>query len=77
MSPEFFLSTANGFLYANKLFPKTNFLHAKLNFCVHNIVLDTIILALSSFLLFFYEKAENSYFFVWRVYVCLDQCLII
>ena len=45
MSPDFFLSTANGFLYANKLFPKTNFLHAKLNF--------------------------YSYFFVWRVYVCL------
>ena len=43
----------------------------KLISCVHNVVLDTIILALFIFSLKIFVQIPIS--FVWRVYVCLDQ----
>ena len=73
-----FFSTANRVFYANKRFPKKNFLHAKFNFCVHNVVLDTIILAFFfSLHIVFSKTLKVPISFVWRVYVCLDQSLII
>ena len=59
----FFFSTANWNSYANKHFSEKNFLHAKFNFCVHNVVLVTIILAfIFVWLTFFLKNAKNFYF---------------
>ena len=72
-----FFSTANRILYANKHFPKKIFCMQNLIFCVHNIVLDTIIWLFFFSLKFFFSKTlKMPISFVLRVYVCLDQCLL-
>ena len=57
-------SSTNRILYANKYFPKKKICTQNLIFRVHDVVLDTIILAFFSFhLIFFFKNAKNSYFF--------------
>ena len=47
-------------------------------FCVFNVVLDILILDFFPFLLItFFKNARDSSFFVWQVFVCLDQCLVV
>ena len=62
--PKFFcfFSTANLILYANKHFSKKKILHANNTPCKRN----------RKFL-----QAKFPISFAWRVFVCLDQCLII
>ena len=84
------LSTANLFLYANNfffnrksIFVRKQFFPKKfglqnLIFCVHNVVLATIMLDFVPFSLYIFSKMlKITIPFEWRVYVCLDQCLII
>ena len=69
--------TANRTLWSNKHSQKNCCLQ-NLTFWVHNVVLDTLML--DFFWLFawtFFSKVLKTYFFVWNLYVCLDQCLII
>ena len=73
----FFFSTANRILYANKHFPKKSFCKQNFIFWVHNVVLDTIMLAFFFSIKIFSKTLKIPISFVWRVYVCLDQCLII
>ena len=68
-----FFSTAKWFSYSNKHFKMQNLI-----FCVYNVVLDILILNFFPFLLIkFFKNAEDSSFFVWHVFLCLDQCLVI
>ena len=62
---------------------KSNFLLEKtfcmqnLIFCGRNVFLDALMLDFFLFrLITFFENARNS-FFLWPVYVCLDQCRLI
>ena len=73
-----FFSTAKWFSYKNKHFFEKKFCMQNLVFCVYNVVLDKLILNFFPFLLIkFFKNAQDSSFFVWHVFVCLDQCLVI
>ena len=63
LAQKFFL-TENRISYANKHFSKKVFCMQNLIFCVHNIVLDTIIMTFIFFSpKFFLKNTKNSYFF--------------
>ena len=78
IAPKFFLFflTANTILYSNKYFPEI-FMQI-LIFCLHNIVLDTQKLFFFTVSLDnFFKQAKTPISFVWHVFICHDQCLII
>ena len=60
----FFFQQQLEFCTQTNIFRKNFFCMQNLIFCVHNVVLDTIILAFFLFIQFFFKNAaENSYFF--------------
>ena len=73
-APNYPKKFSNRILYANKPFLK-KILKQNLIFCVHNVVLDAIML--SCFLIavqfFLFKNAKKIFFFIWRAYVCIDQ----
>ena len=75
----FFFQPKIEFRTQTNIFRKKIFCMQNLIFCVHNVVLVTIILAFIFFWLnFFSSKTLKIHIsFVWGVYICLDQCLII
>ena len=61
---NFFFQPQFEFCTQTNIFRKKKFLHAKFNFFVHNVVLDTIILAFFPFLFNFFSKTlKFPYFF--------------
>ena len=63
-APKFFFQPQFEFCTQTNIFRKKKFLHAKFNFFVHNVVLDTIILAFFPFLFNFFSKTlKFPYFF--------------
>ena len=65
--PKIFFSTANRISYANKHFSEKNFCMQNLIFCEHNVVLDTIKVALISFHLHFFSKTLKIPIFLYGV----------
>ena len=73
---RFFFNRKSSFVL-KQTFPKNFFFCVQsLIFCVRNVVLDTLMLDVFLFAQYFFQK-HWQLFFVWYVYVCLDQCLII
>ena len=65
------------FCTQTNIFRKKIFCMPNLSFRAHNVVLDTIILAFFLFTSICFSKTLKIFIsFEWRVYVCLDQCLI-
>ena len=61
---SFFFQEQIEFCTQTKVFRKFFFCMQNLVFCVHNVVLDTIVLAFFLFtFVCFFKNAENSYFF--------------